>query len=260
MFENKYNMSTEDNILYAKRNIVDSIYTESRLEGIGVTFPDTNEIYEGRTVAGMSIDDTIKIVNLKHAWQFIFDTVNYPVELKYIKRLNFEIGDKTALNAGVIRTIDVSIGGTEWKPDIPDAHTVKNHIAGILNSDEPSTKKAIDLMLYIMRSQLFMDGNKRTAQILANKLMIENGCGIISIPVDLHKNFFIKLIEYYETNDSENISEFIYNECITGVCIAKEEHSINEKFGSIENTADKIEDALNSGVLDKAEQSKSQER
>lgn len=260
MFENKYNMSTEDNILYAKRNIVDSIYTESRLEGIGVTFPDTNEIYEGRTVAGMSIDDTIKIVNLKHAWQFIFDTVNYPVELKYIKRLNFEIGDKTALNAGVIRTIDVSIGGTEWKPDIPDAHTVKNHIAGILNSDEPSTKKAIDLMLYIMRSQLFMDGNKRTAQILANKLMIENGCGIISIPVDLHKDFFIKLIEYYETNDSENISEFIYNECITGVCIVKEEHSINEKFGSIENTADKIEDALNSGVLDKAEQSKSQER
>lgn len=260
MFENKYNMSTEDNILYAKRNIVDSIYTESRLEGIGVTFPDTNEIYEGRTVAGMSIDDTIKIVNLKHAWQFIFDTVNYPVELKYIKRLNFEIGDKTALNAGVIRTIDVSIGGTEWKPDIPDAHTVKNHIAGILNSDEPSTKKAIDLMLYIMRSQLFMDGNQRTAQILANKLMIENGCGIISIPVDLHKDFFIKLIEYYETNDSENISEFIYNECITGACIVKEEHSINEKFGSIENTADKIEDALNSGVLDKAEQSKSQER
>ena len=105
-----------------------------------------------------------------------------------------------------------------------------------------------------------MDGNKRTAQILANKLMIENGCGIISIPVDLHKDFFIKLIEYYETNDSENISEFIYNECITGVCIAKEEHSINEKFDSIENTADKIEDALNSGVLDKAEQLKSQER
>lgn len=47
--------------------------------------------------------------------------------------------------------------------------------------------------------------------------MIENGCGIISVPADLHKDFFIKLTEYRETNDSENISEFIYNECITGV-------------------------------------------
>lgn len=252
MFENKYNMSVEDNILYAKRNIVDSIYSESRLEGIGVTFPDTNEIYEGRTVAGMSIDDTIKIVNLKHAWQFIFDTVNYPVDLRYIKQLNFEVGDKTVLNAGIIRTIDVSIGGTIWKPNIPDELNVKENIASILNSDEPSTKKAIDLMLYIMRSQLFMDGNKRTAQILANKIMIENGCGIISIPVNLHKDFFIKLIDYYETNDSENISEFIYNECITGVCIVKE-HSINEKLNSIEHSADKIEAEFKSNniVIDK---------
>lgn len=246
MFENKYNMSVEDNILYAKRNIVDSIYSESRLEGIGVTFPDTNEIYEGRTVAGMWVDDTIKIANLKHAWQFIFDTVNYPVDLNYIRQLNFKV------NAGIIRTIDVSIGGTIWKPNIPDELNVKENIASILNSDEPSTKKAIDFMLYIMRSQLFMDGNKRTAQILANKIMIENGCGIISVPADLHKDFFIKLTEYRETNDSENISEFIYNECITGVCIVKE-HSINEKLNSIEHSADKIEAEFKSNniVIDK---------
>ena len=258
MFENKYNMSVEDNVLYAKRNIVDSIYSESRLEGIGVTFPDTNEIFEGRTVAGMSIDDTIKIVNLKHAWQFIFDTVNYPVDLRYIKQLNFEIGDRTVLNAGVMRTIDVSIGGTRWKPDIPDELSVKECIANILNSEDPSTKKAIDLMLYVMRSQLFMDGNKRTAQILANKIMIENGCGIISIPVDLHKDFFIKLIEYYETNNSKDISEFIYNECITGVCIVKE-HNLSEKLNSIECAAKKIGKAVDNGELDK-ERSKEQER
>lgn len=262
MFENKYNMSVEDNILYAKRNIVDSIYSESRLEGIGVTFPDTNEIYEGRTVAGMSIDDTIKIVNLKHAWQFIFDTVNYPVDLRYIKQLNFEVGDKTVLNAGVIRNIDVSIGGTRWKPDIPDESNVKESMTNILSSDDSSTKKAIDIMLYVMRSQLFMDGNKRTAQILANKIMIENGCGIISIPVDLHKDFFIKLIEYYETNNSEKISEFIYNECITGVCIVKD-YSINKRFSDIEQVSDKISDALDNGELDldRDERSvKSQER
>ena len=211
MFENKYNMSVEDNILYAKRNIVDSIYSESRLAGITVTFPDTYEICEGRTVAGMWVDDTIKIANLRHAWQFIFDTVNYPIDLNYIRQLNFKV------NAGIIRAIDVSACGTGHNPVIPDELNAEEHIANILNSDEPSTKKAIDLMLYIMRCRLFIDGNKRTAQILANKIMIENGCGIISVPADLHKDFFIKLTEYRETNDSENISEFIYNECITGV-------------------------------------------
>ena len=39
-------------------------------------------------------------------------------------------------------------------------------------------------MLYGMRSQLFWDGNKRTSMIIANKIMIENGKGIITIKED----------------------------------------------------------------------------
>lgn len=50
--KNKYNMTIADNMFYAKRNIVDSIYSEARLEGIAVTYPDTREIYEGRAVCG----------------------------------------------------------------------------------------------------------------------------------------------------------------------------------------------------------------
>lgn len=130
--------------------------------------------------------------------------------MNYIRQLNFKV------NAGIIRAIDVSAGGTGRKPVIPDELNAEEHIANILNSDEPLTKKAIDLMLYIMRCRLFIDGNKRTAQILANKIMIENSCGIISVPADLHKDFCGKLTEYRETNNSENISEFIYSECITG--------------------------------------------
>ena len=70
-----YTMSKADNIMYAKRCIVDSIYKQSRLEGIAVTFPETQEIYEGRSVSGLSVEDIIKVNNLKHGWQFIFDTI-----------------------------------------------------------------------------------------------------------------------------------------------------------------------------------------
>ena len=71
MIVDKYQLTIEENVFLAKRNIVDSIYKESRLEGIVITFPETNEIYEGRAVAGMSVDDIVKVNNLKHAWQFI---------------------------------------------------------------------------------------------------------------------------------------------------------------------------------------------
>ena len=83
----KYQLTVEENVFLAKRNIVDSIYKESRLEGIAITFPETNEIYEGRAVAGMSVDDIVKVNNLKHAWQFILDTVEYPIDLRYIRQL-----------------------------------------------------------------------------------------------------------------------------------------------------------------------------
>ena len=64
MIQDKFSMEQQDNIFYAKRNIVDSIYSQSKLEGIAVTFPDTQEIYEGRSVAGLSVEDIVKVNNL----------------------------------------------------------------------------------------------------------------------------------------------------------------------------------------------------
>lgn len=215
--KNKYSMSVEDNIMYAKRNIVDSIYSEAHLEGIGVTYPDTQELYDGRTVAGLSIEDTIKVNNLKHAWRFIFDNIDYPLDLRFIRQINAEIGRGVVMNEGIIRTLDVKIGGTSWRPGIPDEDDIKAFVARTMESTELSdTQKAIDMMLYIMRGQLFMDGNKRTAQLAANKIMIGSGAGIICIPVDKQRDFLALLIDFYESNNSYLISEFIFDNCIDG--------------------------------------------
>lgn len=180
----KYQLTLEENIFLAKRNIVDSIYKESKLEGIAITFPETNEIYEGRAVAGMSVDDIVKVNNLKHAWEFVLETVEYPIDLRYIRQLSQIIGDKIVPLAGELRSSDVNIGGTTWKPEIPDMIRISDEVHNIMNQDTSITEKAITLMLFLMRSQIFYDGNKRVAQLAANQVMIQNGKGIISIPVE----------------------------------------------------------------------------
>lgn len=72
-------------------------------------------------------------------------------------------------------------------------------------------------MLYGMRSQLFWDGNKRTSTICANKIMIENGNGIIKVPDDKLQEFTVLLSEFYTTNKNYEIKQFIYNNCIDGI-------------------------------------------
>lgn len=76
-------------------------------------------------------------------------------------------------------------------------------------------------MLYGMRSQLFWDGNKRTSTICANKIMIENGAGIIKIPDDKVEEFNSLLSEFYTTNERAKIEQFIYDNCIDGIEFAK---------------------------------------
>ncbi len=211
-----YTMSKADNIMYAKRCIVDSIYKQSRLEGIAVTFPETQEIYEGRSVAGLSVEDIIKVNNLKHAWQFIFDTIDYPLDLRYIRQINMEVGNGIVTDAGNLRTAAVSIGGTSWKPAIPDYRKAEEEINRIMQSDLHTTEKAVELMLYVMRSQLFYDGNKRTAQIAANQIMIHGGAGILAVPVEKQSEFFSHLVRYYETGRTEEIKTFLYETSIDG--------------------------------------------
>lgn len=68
-----------------------------------------------------------------------------------------------------------------------------------------------------MRTQVFMCGNKRTGMIVANKIMIENGKGIITIKEKLINEFNKFLSKYYTTGDTNSIVKFIYDNCIFGL-------------------------------------------
>lgn len=215
--EARFNMTIEQNIFVAKRNIVDYIWKSARLEGIGVTFPDTEAIYSGISVPDLKVNDIIAINNLKHAWHFVLQNIEYPVDYPYICKINQLVGGGNLISgAGYIRTLPVSIGGTSWKPEIPTESEIKDEIADIQKADSP-TERAITLMLYGMRRQIFLDGNKRTSMLAANHIMISNGAGIISIPIEHQRQFTQLLVDYYESNEQNTLKSFVYENCIDGI-------------------------------------------
>lgn len=213
--QDKYKMEVVDNTEYAKRMIVDSIYKEAQIEGIAVTFLETEQIYDGITVEGMRFEDAEKIVNLKRAWFFILDNLSYPVDLNFIRHVNSLVQNGLSRNAGIIREFSVAISGTSWIPSIPSLEKIQNELEEIRRI-ENSTDRALELMLHIMKGQWFEDGNKRTAQIVANHEMIRSGVGIVAIPKEKKREFGDLLISYYEKDENEELKDFLYRDCVTG--------------------------------------------
>lgn len=215
--ENKFRMTVEENVFTAKRNIIDYIWKSARLEGLGVTYPDTEAIYNGMSAPDVKVSEIVAVNNLKHSWQFLLDTLDCPTDFKYICQLNRLVGgDNLIIRAGYLRNVSVSMGGTTWKPDMPDEEKIRRDLEEISRIENP-TERAITLMLYCMRSQIFLDGNKRTAMLAANHEMIMNGCGIISVPIEKQRDFTRLLVEFYETGDMDVIADFVYRECIDGI-------------------------------------------
>lgn len=203
------------NLDFARANMKSNIYDQAVLEGVATTFPQTEEIIENGTVNGMTADDVQKILNLKHAWEFILDNDVIQAESDYyllchIARL---VNEGSFHDGGRIRGVPVSIGGTNYIPPLPIEVQVKENIKSILNSDREPVDTAIALCMYCMRTQIFLDGNKRASVIFANHYMISHGLGLIVIPENHVPAFKKKLVQYYESADIGEISDFLKENC-----------------------------------------------
>ena len=214
--ENKYNLTLEQSIFLAKRNLVDNIYSNARMEGLNVTLSQTKTILDGINVPELKIDEIQCILNLRDAWKFVINNINETFDMNFICKVNELVARNESISWGTLRNGKVEITGTDYIPDIPNKENVEQDISNILEIENP-TEKAIEYMLYGMRNQLFWDGNKRTSTICANKIMIENGCGIIKVPDNKLESFTTLLSEFYSSNNNEKIKQFIFDNCIDGI-------------------------------------------
>lgn len=205
------------NLDFARANMKQIIYDQAVLEGVATTFPQTEDIIENGTVKGMKADDIQKILNLKHAWEFILDKdiLSYQSNFDILSHIAKLVNEGFYDYGGRLRSVPVSITGSTYKPKLPIDVDVKENINAIISNSNKNIKtKAIELCLFCMKEQIFIDGNKRTAVIFTNHYLISNASGLLVIPYDLVSEFKTLLIEYYENGNDEEITDFLLQKCI----------------------------------------------
>lgn len=203
------------NIAFARANMKMNIYDQAVLEGVATSFPQTEEIIENGKVSGMTATDVQKILNLKHAWEFILDpdVVASRSDYYMLSHIAKLVNEGFFAEGGRIRGVPVTIGGSSYVPPLPNEMDVKDKIREITEKTDDAINIAIKLCLYCMKAQVFLDGNKRASVIFANHYLISHGGGFLVIPENEVPEFKRLLVKYYEGEDTSVIADFMKERC-----------------------------------------------
>lgn len=213
--EDELSADVINNIAFARANMKMNIYNQAVLEGVATSFPQTEEIIENGKVSGMTATDVQKILNLKHAWEFILDrdvvaSLSDYYMLSHIARL---VNEGFFAEGGRIRGVPVTIGGSSYVPPLPNELEVKDRIREIAEENDEAINVAIKLCLYCMKTQMFLDGNKRASVIFANHYLIAHGGGFLVITEKEVPQFKQLFVKYYEGEDISVIATFMKERC-----------------------------------------------
>ena len=203
------------NLDFARANMKSNIYDQAILEGVATSYPQTEDIIDNGTVNGMTANDIQKILNLKHAWEFILDADVAQANTDYYLLCHIAklVNEGFFTDGGKIRGVPVKIGGSSYIPPIPIETIVKERISDIINSEVDDIEIAINLCMYCMKTQIFIDGNKRASVIFANHYLISHGQGFLVIPEEHVPEFKKKLVPFYEGEELRVVSEFLKKNC-----------------------------------------------
>lgn len=209
-------MTQEQNIFLAKRNLVDYVYRSAKLEGCNVTFPETQTILDGVNVGSVTLDDLQTVLNLRDGWRFVCGSIGETFDLTYLCKINECISRNESLAWGVLRSGHIGISGTDYRPPVPLADEVVERLAKF-EATSNATERAIAVFLWLCRSQLFWDGNKRTAVLSANKILMAAGEGILTIRQEHILAFNERLLAWYNTGDPAVLDQWLYDHAIEGI-------------------------------------------
>ena len=217
-FEDRFHLTPEQSLFLAKKKWDENVYCGMKMENRAVTFPQTQTILNGINVPNVQLDDIQAILNMRDAWKFLLSTVNEEVTFEYWCKLNEYIARNEALEWGKLRTGNVGISGTDYEPPIPNKEKTIKELENILSTPDVSvTDKALEAFVWGARGQFFWDGNKRTSLMLANKILVSSGSGIMTITDKYMEQFNTLLLNYYNTGESEELKQFLYKNAIQGI-------------------------------------------
>lgn len=213
--EDELSSDVINNIAFARANMKMNIYDQAVLEGVATSFPQTEEIIDNGKIFGVTATDVQKILNLKHAWEFILDRDVIASRSDYymLSHIARVVNEGFFAEGGRIRGVPVTIGGFSYVPPLPNELDVKEKIREIIEESDEVINTAIKLCLYCMKTQIFLDGNKRASVIFANHYLISHGGGFLVIPEKEVPEFKRLLVKYYEGEDITVIADFMKKYC-----------------------------------------------
>lgn len=219
-FKDKFQLTPEQSLFLGKKKQDEIIHCGMRMENRAVTFPQTQTILNGVNVPNVQLDDIQAILNMRDAWKFLLNTVSEEVTFEYWCKLNEYIARNEALEWGKLRTGSVGISGTDYEPPVPDKEKTAEELKDILDAtDTSATDKVLEAFTWGARGQFFWDGNKRTSLLLANKILVSSGAGIMTITDKYMEQFNSLLLNYYNTGEKEELKQFLYENAIQGIKI-----------------------------------------
>lgn len=192
-----------------ERLAIDLSWKSSQIEGNTYTLLETEQLLKEKiTATGKTKDEAIMLLNHKEAIDFLVENPNYmyPLTVTKIENLHSILINELAVSKN-IRTKRVSISGTNYVP-IENEWQIKEaleQMCVLANSKDNVFEKAIIVLLLISYVQPFMDGNKRTARIVSNAILIHfNYCPLSFRTVD-SIDYKKAMLLFYEVN---NITAF----------------------------------------------------
>ena len=213
--EDELSSDVINNIAFARANMKMNIYDQAVLEGVATSFPQTEAIIDNGKISGVTATDVQKILNLKHAWEFILDRDVIASRSDYymLSHIARVVNEGFFAEGGRIRGVPVTIGGSSYVPPLPNELDVKEKIREIIEESDEVINTAIKLCLYCMKTQIFLDGNKRASVIFTNHYLISHGGGFLVIPEKEVPEFKRLLVKYYEGEDITVIADFMKKYC-----------------------------------------------
>ena len=205
------NVSREQAIFATKRLLVDTIWKMANIEiHKGITFSEIAEVLSGKVPGNLNFDDALIVNNIKRSWNYLFEHIDAPISFSLISEYNKILGGGGLIkNSGSLRDYSVIIGGSSYRPPMPKVDEVLNKLA-YLNDIDDKVERGLSYFSDIAIGQWFNDGNKRTAAMVANHYLVQQGIGILAMDVPTRAEFFDALINYYESNDKTTYHKFLY--------------------------------------------------
>lgn len=188
-----------------ERLAIDLSWKSSQIEGNTYSLLETERLLkEKETASGKSKDEAIMLLNHKDAIDFIIENPDYlfPLSVSKIEDIHSLLTKELAVDRN-IRKRRVGISGTNYKP-IDNEFQIRealNEMCNLINQKKNIFEQALLVLLLISYIQPFVDGNKRTARIVSNAILINNKYCPISFRTIDSVDYKKSMLLFYEQNN-----------------------------------------------------------